>query len=82
MEHTQKRPNTRRDRVISLRRAELTYAEIGRQLGMSRERARQLSKAKPPKPTLESKAIVTAGEAAQLIGVHASTLRRWNKRGY
>ena len=35
----------------------------------------------PDKPALESKAILTTSEAAQLIGVHVNTVRRWNKKG-
>jgi len=82
MQPTQERPNTRRERVISLHKSGMSYAEIGRRLGITRERARQLAKVKPPhKPTLESKAILTASEAAQLIGVHVNTVRRWNKKG-
>ncbi len=74
---------SRSERVISLHESGMSYAEIGRQLGLTRERARQLAKVKPTrvKPTLESKAILTAGEAAQLIGVHVNTVRRWNEKG-
>lgn len=39
---------SRRDEVIELKKAGLSYAEIGRRLGISRERARQL--ATPEKP--------------------------------
>jgi len=83
MQPTQERPNTRRERVISLHKSGMSYAEIGRRLGITRERARQLTKVKtaPDKPALESKAILTASEAAQLIGVHVNTVRRWNKKG-
>ena len=69
--------SSKREYVISLRKAGLTYAEIGRRLGITRERARQIAKVKPPKPCLNSKAILTTSEAAQLIGIHSNTVRRW-----
>jgi len=36
--------SSRREYVISLHKAGLTYAEIGRRLGITRERARQIPK--------------------------------------
>jgi DNA-binding CsgD family transcriptional regulator len=41
------RTTARRDEVVRLREAGLTYAEIGRRLGMSHERARQIVKGGP-----------------------------------
>lgn len=73
--------SSRREYVISLRKAGLTYAEIGRRLGITLERARQIAKVKPPKPSLNSKAILTTSEAAQLIGIHSNTVRRWYEEG-
>jgi len=74
---------SRRDEVVKLRQADLTYAEIGRRLGISREGVRQLAKPKPTpkKPDLDSKVMLRSGEVAQLLGVHANTVRRWNKEG-
>lgn len=73
--------SSRREYVISLRKAGLTYAEIGRRLGITRERARQIAKVKPPKPGLNSKAILRVGEAAQMLDIHSNTVRRWNNKG-
>ncbi len=70
---------SRRDEVVKLRNTGLTYAEIGRRLGMSRERARQIVRRQ--KPDLQSKVMLTTGDAAQLLGLHPSTVRRWNKSG-
>jgi excisionase family DNA binding protein len=57
----------------------MTYAEIGRRLGISRERARQLAKGKlRQKPDLQSKVMLKTGEVAQLLGVHVNTVRRWS----
>jgi len=39
---------SRRDEVVRLKKAGLNYAEIGRRLGISRERARQLDKPERP----------------------------------
>jgi len=72
----------RRDKAIKLRESGLTYAEIGHRLGITRERVRQiLSKPTSHKHDLESKVMLTAGEAAQLLGIHVNTVRRWSKKG-
>jgi len=74
---------TRRDEVLRLRESGLTYAEIGRRLGMSRERARQIVKGNPPlrKPDLQSRVMLTTRDVAQLLGLHPNTVRHWNKKG-
>jgi len=74
---------TRRDEVLRLRKSGLTYAEIGRRLGLSRERARQITKGNPPlkKPELQSRVMLTTSDVAQLLGLHPNTVRRWNKKG-
>jgi len=45
---------SRRDGIVKLREAGLTYAQIGHTLGISKERVRQIFKLKPPpqKPEL------------------------------
>lgn len=77
------RTDTRRDQAIRLRNAGLTYAEIGRRLDISRERARQLVtlNPSPAKPDLSSKPMLTTSEAAQLLGIHRNTLRKWANQG-
>jgi len=74
----------RREEAVKLREAGLSCAEVGRQMGgLSKQRVSQLAKpkrarqarAKPPKVMLR------AGEAAQLLGVHTNTVRRWSDQG-
>jgi excisionase family DNA binding protein len=36
---------------------------------------------KPSKPDLSRKIMLRAGEAAQLLGVHVNTVRRWSDKG-
>ena len=76
---------SRRDEIIKLRRDGLTYAEIGRRFGITKERVRQILTPKPPKPAtetaLQSKLMLRTGEAASLLGIHTNTLRRWSEKG-
>jgi len=77
---------SRRDEIVRLRKEGLTYAEIGRRLGITRERVRQIATPKPPKlrpekPALQSKLMLTTGDVAQLLGVHPNTVRRWSQKG-
>jgi len=76
--------SSRRDEVIKLRKAGVSYAEIGRRLGVSRERVRQIVKgnpAKPSKPALDSKVMLLTGDVAQLLNLHVGTVRRWSNKG-
>lgn len=75
---------SRRDEVVKLKNAGLSYNEIGRRLGMSGERARQIlmgSRSRPKKPDLNSRAMLTTGDVAQLLGLHVNTVRRWRSEG-
>jgi excisionase family DNA binding protein len=83
MEYARSNTNPARGQALGLRREGLSYAEIGRRLGVTRERARQLASAnsRPKKPDLASKLMLTTGEAAQLLGVHPNTVRQWSKKG-
>jgi len=74
---------SRRDEVVKLRNAGLSYAEIGRRLGISREWARQIVKGNPPlkKPALQSKVMLRTSDVAQLLRLHVNTVRRWNRKG-
>ena len=58
--------NSRRDEIVELRKTGLSYAKIGRRLGISRERIRQIIKGKPvpEKPVPRPKVMLTAGDAA------------------
>lgn len=75
--------NSRREQIASLRKASLTYAEIGRRLGLSRERIRQIDKgiSKPKRPRREFDIMLMPGEVARMLGVHVNTVRRWANRG-
>lgn len=72
---------SRRSEAVKLRKGGLTYAEIGRRLGISRERVRQFIKPTPRKSTLNSKITLRIGEVAPLLGLHVNTVRRWSNRG-
>ena len=71
---------SRRNGVIELRKAGLSYAAIGRRLNISRERARQIAKGKPS-PRKASGVMLTTSGVAQLLGVHPNTVRHWANRG-
>ena len=71
---------TSRDEVVELRKAELSYAEIGRRLGISRERVRQIATEKPS-PRKASGVMLATSEVAQLLGIHPNTVRHWSQSG-
>jgi len=77
--------NSRRGEVISLRKTGLTYAEIGRRLGLTRERARQIvtGKAATKKKATRNNpdALLTTAQAAEHLNVHVNTVRRWSNKG-
>ena len=73
--------SSRRAQVISLRKAGLTYAEIGRRLGLTRERVRQIAKAETTAKKKSARALLTTAEAAELLNVHVNTVRRWSNKG-
>ena len=71
---------SRHDEVYKLLEAGLSYAEIGRRWGISRQRVWQIAKKKPDRIT-RPKVILTTGDVAQLIGVPANTVRYWADKG-
>ncbi|GAI49546.1 unnamed protein product [marine sediment metagenome] len=71
---------SRRDEVIKLRKVSLSYAEIGRRLDISRERARQIIKGRPTSQKSDKLMLTTSG-VAQLLGVHPNTVRHWSEKG-
>ena len=75
--------SSRHKQITSLRQTGLTYAEIGRKLGLSKERIRQIEKgvSKPKKPVLQFDNMLMPGEVANMLGVHVNTVRRWANRG-
>jgi len=74
---------TRRDEIVRLRDGGLTYTEIGRRFGISKERVRQIVKGnpRPQKDTLDSKIMLMPGDVAHLLGIHVNTVRRWSEKG-
>lgn len=73
-----------RDEVVKLREPGLSYAEIGRRLGITKERVRQILKGNPgrqKKPDLQSRLMLTTSDVAQLLGLHSNTVRRWSEQG-
>ena len=72
-----------RSEAAKLRQAGLTYREIGKKLGITGERVRQLlkGKSKVKKPELNSKVLLRPCEAAKLLGINVSTIRRWSATG-
>ena len=71
--------------TVSLRQAGLSYAEIGRRLGVTRERIRQIitgvSKVKKKPASNGLDALLTTTQAAELLNVHTNTVRRWSNKG-
>lgn len=73
-------------RAAELRATGLTYAEIGRRLGVSKQRIFSLLNgdhraSSRPVPVDESKNVLTTREVAFLLGVHENTVRRWAATG-
>jgi excisionase family DNA binding protein len=70
-------------KIMDMRDAGLTYAEISSKLGVSRERISQIinnknhtkSNNSTPHPWL------TTGEVSHLVNVHVNTVRRWANQG-
>jgi len=73
---------------------EMTYAEIARRLGISRERVRQIAMRRrlnsQSKVTISPKineasnqmgTMLTTREVAQLLNLHINTVRRWSNQG-
>jgi len=73
----------RRDEAVGLREAGLTYKEIARRWGISKERVRQIVRGNPPqrKDDLGSRIMLTTSDVAYLLGIHVNTVRRWSEEG-
>ena len=76
--------NQRRERMQKLRQDGLTYAEIGREFGITRERVRQIIVGKGStrrKIDINNpETLLRTAEAAKLLNVHVNTIRRWSDR--
>ena len=76
--------NPRREQIAILRRDGLTYAQIGKLIGISRQRVKQILKAKTKRDEMDiihSKKVLRVGEVARLLGLHVNTVRRWSDEG-
>jgi len=75
--------HSRRDEIVELRNAGLTYAEIGSRFGISKERARQILKRKPAQKKLSANidAMLTISDVARLLNIHVNTVRRLSNQG-
>jgi len=75
--------DSRRKLIAGLRENGFTYTEIGRRLGISRERVRQIDKGKSntKRRVLEFDIMLMPGEVARMLGVHVNTVRRWADKG-
>ena len=80
----EKANNLRRKQIDDLHKGGLTYAEIGRELGLSRERVRQIisgkSKVKKKPANDNPDALLRTSEAARMLNVHVNTIRRWSNK--
>lgn len=75
---------SKRETAKQMRKENLTYAEIGRHLGVSREGVRQLVLTKPkPQPSEPPPPpqVLRIGDVAELLRLHRNTVRRWANSG-
>jgi len=72
---------SKRDEVLKLRDTGLSQAEIGRRVGITRERVRQILKGNPKPQRPQPSVMLTTSDVAHLLGLHPNTVRRWSKKG-
>lgn len=73
---------SKRDEILKLRDSGMTLEAIGERFGISKERVRQIIKESPsPVPRRDFETMLTVRGAAQLLGVHINTVRRWTNSG-
>jgi excisionase family DNA binding protein len=74
---------SRRKQMANLRQARLSYAEIGHEFGITKERVRQILRRVTPKKRHLSHpdSLLTTGQAAECLGICSNTARRWSDRG-
>jgi len=71
-----------RDKVVKLGETGLNYAEIGRRVGISRERVRQILNPKHPKPKKpKPEVMLTTRDVCLILRLHPNTVRRWSSQG-
>jgi excisionase family DNA binding protein len=75
--------SARREEILNLRTEGKSYAEIGRQFNISRERVRTIIFGKYPCPHKKKseKDMFTVQDLAKYLGVHPNSIRRWESTG-
>jgi len=81
--------NNGNERLASLRNKGLTYHEIGQILGVSRQRIAEVLSPNRKTDSMSVRmmqsasphGLLSATDAARLLGVHPNTIRRWNDDG-
>jgi excisionase family DNA binding protein len=75
----------RRNKVARLREEGLTYRDIGRSLGISGERVRQILRRKAncaiSVSSPDRNEMLRISEVARILGLHPNTVRRWSDKG-
>ena len=80
----------RRIRVLKMRQSGMTYDEIGGELGVTKQRARQICMGndaqparhrtdKPARP--DAPGLLMVNDVSRLLRIHPNTVRRWSNRG-
>ena len=71
-----------RENVRNLKQQGFSQSEIGRMVGVSRERVRQIVAPKAKKKDIEQvKKLLSTGDVSRLLSVHPNTVRRWSRSG-
>ena len=75
--------SSKHKQIQGLRKTGLSYAEIARRLGLSRERVRQIDQriTFPKKHQLKNEIMLMPIEVSRILGVHVNTVRRWANKG-
>ena len=72
----------RRQEILAMREASLSYKAIGRKFGISRERVRQIINSIEKKPSnYTGRHSLTTGDVARILNIHPNTVRRWANNG-